>query len=224
MLKERLKKVSQLIEEDSLIDIGTDHGYLIIDLLQEEKIEKALAIEITKGPLQNVETNVRNHRLSNKVDSALSDGLTKVEKDIIDQYKAISICGMGGSLIAKILTDSKDKLGGQALYLQPNNGEYRLRKTLSLLGYKIVAEDVLVDNDIFYEVIRAVPGTQTLSEQELFLGPINLRTKSEQFLNKTKEKYRHTSQINCQLEKKGIENRKLINELSMLKGVLDETI
>lgn len=224
MLKERLKKVSQLIEEDSLIDIGTDHGYLIIDLLKSNKIKKALAVEITKGPLQNVENNVRNHRLNDKVDCALSDGLTKVDKSVVDKYKAISICGMGGSLIAKILTDSKQKLDGQILYLQPNNGEYALRKTLIELGYKIVEEDVLIDNDIFYEVIKAVPGSQTLSEAEMFLGPINMQSQGEQFLNKCKEKYRHTSQINTQLLEKGIENPKLLTELSMLKGALDETI
>lgn len=224
MLKERLKQVENLIDVDSLIDIGTDHGYLIIDLLNNKIISKAMAVEITKGPLDNVVTNVRNHRLSDKVEAHLSDGLTKVDKALTDHYQGISICGMGGALIAKILRDSQPKVTGKTLFLQPNNGEQILRQTLVELGFTISAELVVVDNQIYYEIIKAVPGNTKLNALELYFGPQNLRVRSEAFIAKHTNQYNHLMQINKNLMEKNKQNQKINNELKMLEEVLDETI
>lgn len=224
MLKERLKKVGELVTEDSLIDIGTDHGYLIIDLLKNNKIDRAMAVEITKGPLNNVVTNVKNHRMADKVESFLSDGLTKVPIANTDNYNAISICGMGGSLIAKILNDSKDKITNKTLYLQPNNGEKVLRETLVTLGFEIVAELVVSDNNIFYEIIKAVPGNKQLSLSELYFGPYNLQHQSPEFIAKHQEQLAHLMKVNEQLTINNKVNQKIIDEIELLKEVTNEII
>lgn len=223
MLKERLKKVGELVTEDSLIDIGTDHGYLIIDLLKNKKIDRAMAVEITNGPLNNVVTNVKNHRMACQVESFLSDGLTKVPIANTDNYKAISICGMGGSLIAKILTDSKEKITTKTLYLQPNNGEKVLRETLVTLGFKIVTEMVVIDNNIYYEIIKAVPGIKKLNPTELYFGPYNLQYQSTEFISKHCEQLAHLMKVNEQLIKNNKINQKIIDEIELLKEVTHET-
>lgn len=224
MLKKRLAEVGSLIEEQTLIDIGTDHGYLIIDLIQKGIVSQALAVEITQGPLDNVTQNVKNHRLSHRVDCVLSDGLTKISNAQTDRYQAVSICGMGGALIAKILTDSKQKLTGKTLYLQPNNGEQKLRETLVELGFKISDEKIIIDNDIYYEIIKAVPGTVTYSYQELYFGPINIRNQTSNFRDKYTEKLHHLMRINEQIKKNNKVNQKIINEIETLKEVVDETV
>ncbi len=224
MLKERLKQVGNLITEDSLIDIGTDHGYLIIDLLKKDVIKTAMAVEITKGPLDNVTTNVKNHRFGDKVEFFLSDGLTKVDIADTNNYDAISICGMGGALIAKILTDSADKVAGKTLYLQPNNGEQVLRTTLVSLGFKIVQELVIIDNNIYYEIIKAIPGEVKYSEQELYFGPINLKKQSNEFKSKHMEHYEHLMKINEKLIENNKRNEKINSELKMLEEVINEVI
>lgn len=224
MLKLRLKEVGNLIKEDSLIDIGTDHGYLIIDLLRKQQISRAMAVEITKGPLDNVTTNVSNHPLSAQVECVLSDGLTNVSPELVANYKAISICGMGGSLISKILTDSSDLITDKVLYLQPNNGEKVLRQTLVELGFKITDELVVVDNNIFYEIIKAEPGNSVLSEEEMYFGPVNLVKLSEQFKNKHIEHHNHLMKINGNLLRNNKENQKLINEIQLIERVLNEII
>ncbi|WOO87489.1 tRNA (adenine(22)-N(1))-methyltransferase TrmK [Mollicutes bacterium LVI A0039] len=224
MLKERLKQVGNLVQEDSLIDIGTDHGYLIIDLLKKQAINSAMAVEITTGPLTNVETNVKNNRLTSKVECVLSDGLKRVSSESASNYQAISICGMGGALIAKIITDSLDKCQDKTLYLQPNNGEPILRERLVELGFTITDELVIVDNDIFYEIIKAIPGQSNLSAEELYFGPINLQQRTATFVAKHQEHYNHLMKINAQLLENNKENQKIINELALIKGVLSEII
>lgn len=224
MLKERLKQVGNLITEDSLIDIGTDHGYLIIDLLKNHVINTAMAVEITNGPLDNVMTNVKNHRFGDKVEFFLSDGLKKVPAEVVNNYQAISICGMGGGLIAKILADSATKITGKSLYLQPNNGEPALRQALVELGFKIEQELVVVDNQIHYEIIKAVPGEIHYSEQELYFGPINLQQQSNEFKSKHMEKHRHLMGINAKLKENNKQNKKIEDQLKMLEEVINEVI
>lgn len=219
MLKKRLQTVASLVTEKSIIDIGTDHGYLIIDLFKREVVDSALAVEITKGPLDNVMSNINSHNISN-VEFLLSDGMTKASQSQIDNYDAISICGMGGSLIAKILDDSKEKLNGQTLYLQPNTGEAKLRSMIVELGYKIVDEDIIIDNDIYYEVIKAEPGIVTYNEHELYFGPVNSRQKNDNFTAKYKSRLNHLYSIKEDLESNGACNEKIDNEISMLEKEL----
>ncbi|WOO89250.1 tRNA (adenine(22)-N(1))-methyltransferase TrmK [Mollicutes bacterium LVI A0078] len=224
MLKERLKQVGNLVDNKHLVDIGTDHGYLIIDLLKRGQIKSAMAVEITKGPLDNVTTNVKNHRLSDKVECFLSDGLTKVDADALTKYDSISICGMGGALIAKILTDSANEVTDKTLYLQPNNGEVALRRTLVSLGFRITNEMVITDNNIYYEIIKAVPGKSELTEKELYFGPINLIQKDSVFTSKHIEHYNHLMQINDKLIENNKHNQKIIDEINLLKEEFNEII
>lgn len=223
MLKNRLKQVAVLVEEETLIDIGTDHGYLIIDLLNSHKIKRALAVEIATGPLENVKTNVANYRLQAKVKCLQSDGLKDIPKDITSNYAGVSICGMGGTLIAKIITDSIDKISGKSLYLQANNGEYGLRKVLVENGYTICFETICVDNGIYYEIIKAVPKPSKLSDKELYFGPHNLSQKTANFRSKHTARLNHLIDLNKQLMDKQIENQKIIAEIKILKEVLYET-
>lgn len=224
MLKKRLKQVSDIVEEKSLIDIGSDHGYLLIDLVEKKRIIKGLAVEITEGPLDNVITNVKNNRLEDKIISLKSDGLLQIENEISDQFEAISICGMGGNLISKIIADSIDKIKGKVLYLQPNNSEPFLRLQLQNLGYKIIEEYIIEDNGIYYEIIKAIPGSEVLSKKQIYFGPYNLTHKTLNFINKYKEKYNHLIKINEELIEKNIKNQRIIDEVNMIREAIYETI
>ncbi len=224
MLKKRLKNVANLIKEDSIIDIGTDHGYLIVHLCQSDIITNALAVEITNGPLTNVKENIKKNNLSEKVKFALSDGLVNIDGSEVAKYEAITICGMGGSLISKIITQSYDKLQTKTLYLQPNNNEDKLRKTLQSLNFSIKYEELVKDNDIYYEIIKAVPGKMNLSEEEIYFGPHNIITKSNIFYEKHCSQLFHLKKINEQLIKNNVHNETLENELNLLRKVIDETL
>ncbi len=221
MLKKRLQTLASLITEDNLIDIGTDHGYLIIDLLQNRRIKRAMAVEITKGPLDNVKTNVVHSNTKN-VEFYLSDGLRAIKSNVISDYDAISICGMGGALISKILTDSHNKLCGKTLYLQPNNGSDKLRKTLNELGFAIIEEKVVIENNVYYEIIKARESKQKLSQKECYFGPINIINCEKNFIDKYIEKKNHLLKINKQLIENNVYNSYINEQIKMIEELFDE--
>lgn len=183
MNENRMAAVAKYIDGECLIDIGTDHGYLIIDTLQSNKIKSAIAVEITQGPLDNVKTNIYANNLQTQTQFFKSDGLLAVPKSVVDTADLISICGMGGNTIVKIIEESIEKISTQKLILQPNNAEYQLRNFLMNNSFKITAEKVIADNDIFYEILvcERCDQNQLLSEEQLMLGAINLKENSQQF-------------------------------------------
>lgn len=137
-----------------LIDVGTDHGYLPIFAVQQNLAAKALALDIKEIPLQGAEANVKDYNLTNKIECRLSDGLQNVE---MKEIEAIVIAGMGGYTIKNILQmDLTKAQKAKYLLLQPNNGQERLRRWLSQVGFKIIAEGVVQERKHFYQWMKIV--------------------------------------------------------------------
>ena len=88
-----------------MADIGSDHIYLYA--IQNDLCTKAIAGEVIQGPYKAAK-NIANYELNQLVDVRLGDGLSVINSE--DQIDNITVCGMGGPLIAKILNDGKDKL------------------------------------------------------------------------------------------------------------------
>lgn len=169
MLKSRLKLIESIFANKKSVDIGADHGFLTISLLENKNVLSAIIVEVNKGPFDNSLNNIKKHGYSNKVEVILGDGLKPFTNEF-DQDTGIIIAGMGGKLISSILFANPAILGNATLYLQPNNGESTLRTDLLAYGYQI-EEDLLVeDTDIIYTVIKATKGTQKLSYNELLYG------------------------------------------------------
>src|SRR5690625_4222163 len=97
----RLSYIVNLFNEnnDYLLDIGTDHGYLIKDAFLKGKIKNAIATDINEEPLNNAKRNLKDFN----VKYILTDGFKKINED----YNTVVIAGMGGNLISNILLDAK---------------------------------------------------------------------------------------------------------------------
>ncbi|MDU6653152.1 MAG: tRNA (adenine(22)-N(1))-methyltransferase TrmK, partial [Streptococcus vestibularis] len=94
----------------------------------------------------------------------------------------ITICGMGGRLIADILDAGKDKLKGvDRLILQPNNREDDLRIWLMENGFEIIAESIMTENGKYYEIMVAEAGHMSLSDKEVRFGPHLMKDQSQVF-------------------------------------------
>ena len=89
--------------ESILLDVGSDHAYLPIDMVERGKIESAIAGEVVEGPYQSAVKNVEAHSLKEKIQVRLANGLAAFEES--DQVSVITIAGMGGRLIARILEE-----------------------------------------------------------------------------------------------------------------------
>ena len=100
-LNQRLSIVCSFIKRGTLADIGSDHAYLPIYAIQNDLCTKAIAGEVIQGPYKAAKRNIANYELNQLVDVRLGDGLSVINSE--DQIDNITVCGMGGPLIAKIL-------------------------------------------------------------------------------------------------------------------------
>ena len=129
-------------QSNVLADIGSDHALLPIALVLNGKVTRAYASEVNEGPYEATVKNIEKHGVSNYVTAVLSDGISELSKDV----NAISICGMGGSLIVDILDKDKEKLEYvDTLVLEPNNNEENVRIWLMNNGYEISFDDIIND-------------------------------------------------------------------------------
>lgn len=180
-LSQRLKDVATFVPKDAkLLDVGSDHAYLPIYLLEKGLIRSAIAGEVVKGPYESALTNVSASGFKDKIDVRLANGLAAFEPS--DAVTTITICGMGGRLIADILDAGKDKLKGvKRLILQPNNREDDLRIWLKENNFAIVAEAIMTENGKYYEIMVAEAGQMSLSDKEVRFGPHLMKDQSQVF-------------------------------------------
>ncbi|MBS4750844.1 tRNA (adenine(22)-N(1))-methyltransferase TrmK [Granulicatella sp. zg-ZJ] len=156
-LSKRLELVANAVPKDARVaDIGSDHAYLPCYLALNEQITYAVAGEVVDGPFQSACLHVKEQGLAEKVFVRLADGLDAIEE--LDKIDTVTICGMGGDLISKIL--ERGYIKGQlktvnTLILQPNIGEQHVRKWLMAHQYKIIEEYIIEENKKIYEVIVA---------------------------------------------------------------------
>jgi len=108
MLSKRLEQVASMVTKGNIIaDIGTDHGYVPIYLVEKGICPKAYAMDINQGPIESAIKNIENYGLSEKIQAIKSNGLEKLEPEKAD---TIIIAGMGGELIVNILENGLAKL------------------------------------------------------------------------------------------------------------------
>lgn len=199
-INRRLKLVAEYVENRRLADIGSDHAYLPIYLAKNNKIDFAVAGEIVEGPHKVSIKNVQEENLVGVIDCRKAAGLDAIE--LSDNIEVITICGMGGKLIADILEKGKDKLANKPnLVLQPNVGENFVREKLQELGYEITAENIIEEDGHIYEIIVAKAGEMKLTEEEKVFGEYLLKEKNDLFIKKQKLELNKIKYILSQLQK-----------------------
>lgn len=149
----RLKSICDMVDKCSVVaDIGTDHGYIPIYLVKNHKCDRAIASDINKGPIEKAKLNVSMKELQNKIECRLGSGLNTVNKG---EAQGIIIAGMGGNLIKDIIDENIDVFkSAKFCILQPAQNPEVVRKYIYDRGFKIVDEDLCIDENIFYEIIK----------------------------------------------------------------------
>lgn len=230
LLSERLSKVAQCIPKNSRIaDIGSDHAYLPIYLMQQQQITSAIAGEVVEGPFLSAVSSVKEYDLEDTIDVRLGDGLTVLQQQ--DAVDVITICGMGGELISSILEKGYQQghmSGEELLVLQPNVAEYSVRRWLVRNGYEILREEILEDNKRVYEVVVASKAKEAVSYTEIQLkhGVWLTKIKPALCIQKWKELLKKQQFVLEQLVKstqKQVEKEAAIHkEIAMLKELIGE--
>lgn len=152
-LTNRLNTVAGFVRHNRVTaDVGTDHGYLPAFLVMSGFTDDAIAADIAEGPLDNARKTVKKYSLQDNIRLILSDGLDNIPKNT----EEIIIAGMGGNLIADILTKApwiKNK--NTHLILQPMTHSQDVRQFLCENGFYIEDEKTCCDGDKNYIVISA---------------------------------------------------------------------
>ncbi|MBR4084264.1 MAG: SAM-dependent methyltransferase [Lachnospiraceae bacterium] len=155
-LSARMQALVNMVSEGSVVcDVGCDHGWVSIYLIQKGIAQRVYAMDVRTGPLERAKEHIARYQLEEFIETRLSDGLTNLQAGEAD----CMICaGMGGPLMMKILTESKEKARGmKELILQPQSELVLFRRFLRKEGYKIVAEDMVLEDGKFYPMMKVKP-------------------------------------------------------------------
>lgn len=221
MISKRLELVASFVSQGAiLLDVGSDHAYLPIELVERGQIKSAIAGEVVEGPYQSAVKNVEAHGLKEKIQVRLANGLAAFEET--DQVSVITIAGMGGRLIARILEEGLGKLANvERLILQPNNREDDLRIWLQDHGFQIVAESILEEAGKFYEILVVEAGEMELSARDTRFGPFLSKEISPVFVQKWQKEAEKLEFALGQIPEKNLEERQvLVDEIQAIKEVL----
>lgn len=156
-------------------DVGCDHGYLAIHLLQSGLASRVYASDIRPGPLDSARRNGEKFGVSEKIAYFLSDGVRDVPRD----FDTLVCAGMGADVMISILEAAPWLRSNRCkLILQCQSKTPLLRKYLSETGWQIRRERVLKDGRFLYTVIEAVwsPGT-VLTPGQCYVSPALLAAK-----------------------------------------------
>ena len=215
-LSKRLEAIFDMVSLSNVVaDIGSDHALLPIALVQSGKVTRAYASEVNEGPYEMSVKNIEKYNLQNYITAVLSDGISELEADV----NCITICGMGGNLISDILNSNKEKLVHiNEIIIQPNNNEETARIWLVNNGYDIEDETIVYEDDVYYEVIKAVKRTseRRYTKEELYFGPILLANKSEEFVGKWSKYKDYLNKVLTQINNPELSNYKMLEGLVRL--------
>lgn len=178
-INNRLKKVGELVDTDSLIlDIGCDHALLDIYLIKENKVKKAIASDIAKGPLDSARSNIASYHMEDRIELRLGDGLECYTDDI----DTIVISGMGGRTIIGIFKYQLAVVKNiKTIILSPNNYQEDVRRFFSKIGFMIEEEILVKDGKVIYQIMKFKRGKKKYKKRDYFFGPILLENKDSLF-------------------------------------------
>lgn len=170
MLQPRLNTIFNMLTAcDTLVDIGTDHGLLVVEALCNCDIKRAIATDISAASVEKARRAVLSAGLQDRVNVFESDGFDNIE----DTFEQAVLAGMGGPLIIKILENAEPKiLPGTRLIIQPQNEYSYLREWLWTHKYKIERERLVIDKRYLYVVMSVLKTTEPLvyDEKDLVVG------------------------------------------------------
>lgn len=159
----RLEAIAACVKPGLRIaDIGTDHGYLPIELIRRGICPQALACDVRRGPLERAREHIREAGLDDRISTRLSDGLERI---LPGEAESCVIAGMGGRLIQGILEAESRRNPNvlqeiKQLILQPQSDWETVRKAVHNLSFHIENESMVIDRDKYYWILVCEPGQE----------------------------------------------------------------
>lgn len=195
-ISNRLQAVAALVSYPIMADIGTDHGYVPIYLHKIGKVQKALACDVRKGPLEKAKENILLFKAQSHIETRLGSGLIPLHPG---EVETAVIAGMGGMLTVRILKDSPEVVASlKELILSPQHDVDAVRHYLHSIGFSIETEIMMKEDGKYYNIMRCVPGEEEYSREIDYLFGKKLLLQKEpllkELLTMEERKYRLVEQ------------------------------
>lgn len=184
--------VPELGPEGCVADVGTDHGFVPIRLVELGLCGRALAMDVRPGPLEHAREHIRQHGLEGRIETRLGDGLEQLRPG---EAQAVVITGMGGELMLRILKEGAHVRGQVAHWiLSPQSELSQFRHGLEEMGLCIREESMILEDGKYYTVLDVIPGEMHYQrEYQYRYGDCLIRKNSpvlREFLEREMEKNR----------------------------------
>lgn len=222
MLDDRLQAVADFVPPaSSVADIGTDHGYLAIELFKINSTRRVIAADLNAGPCQAARRTISEAGFSEVIEVRQGDGLAALTPSEVD---TVCIAGMGGKLEADILEARPDVTAKlQCLVLQPQNGFEYLRGWLYDHNWHIEDERLSKVDGRVYQIIKAIQGQkEPLTEAEFILGPVLIKKRPVLFAEHVQNNIEQLDKIRQGLQKGGSNTKDKLAEIEARIKLLEE--
>ena len=223
-LQPRLQAIADMVPAGAVVaDIGSDHAYLPVYLLQSGRIQKAIAGDINALPLQHGAQTAEEYGVTQQMEFRLCNGLADFSAGEAD---CIVIAGMGGENIASIMESAawlKDE-NPPRLLLQPMSKPEFLRRWLCENGYCFLREKLIWDKGVLYAIMEVTAGKgQSLSPLQYYTGLLQEDPLWGDYLRYWIDKFSRTAAglrqaVSEESVRKAQEWEMLIEELKKLEG------
>jgi len=172
VLSKRMQMLADMVTAGSRIaDVGCDHAFLSVYLIQAGKCPKCLAMDVRRGPLSGAEEHIAAYGLGEYIETRLSDGLAAYR---IGEAQTLVCSGMGGRLMKKILEEGGDKTRSfTELILQPQSEISEFRIFLREAGFLVTEEEAVYEEGKYYFAMKAVYAGQKKAMQQNKLSEVS---------------------------------------------------
>lgn len=210
----RLTAIAEMVTEGNrLVDVGCDHGYLPVYLVQNKKIPGAIAMDVRPGPLSRAREHIEQFGLLEYVETRLSDGLEALSSGEGD---TLVIAGMGGPLMEGILTRGGEVTESfQEMILQPQSDIPHFRKYILERGWSIVEENMIFEDGKYYPMMKVVKEAENCVSGKSVSG--EPYSKMEEWFGRFLLKEKHPVLKNYLLRELRIKNE-ILEKLRMSSG------
>lgn len=216
-LSKRLFKAAEYINCDTMADIGTDHGYLPIYLIQSGRSKKCIATDVNKGPLSRCRENADKAGYSALIETRIGNGLSCICENEVD---TIAVCGMGGILISSILTAGADVAKScKSIVIQPQTHWHSVRKTIHSIEFSIIDEEMVFEDGMFYTIMNCVPGNEKYSEIEYLFGKKHLAARNGIFLDYIRTELDKSKHAALRIGRSAISEQSRIREAEFIRHI-----
>ena len=215
-LTKRLAAVCGELEKcDTFADVGCDHGYCTLYMLEKGLCRTAQISDISAKSLKKAQALLSAYIADGRVRPVVCDGLAGVDRGT----EQVLIAGMGGEEIVKILSDG---FLPPKLVLQPMKNAEKVRAFLLGRGYALLHDHTFYADKKFYDLIKAVKGgkQEDYNKDMLSFGRENIISPTEDF---AKMLERDISRCREWRESAAEGRAEIDARLKKLEGLYDET-